>query len=196
MEHKEEAICGCPYHHHKHVSRRDRLLMLILVIVPVIFLLRPFIAMQSLTRGNSYLELGFYEKAITHYERAVFMDSDLALAHSYLGFSYYKTGQVELAKEELKKAIDLNSKDPQPILELVLIFHEEGKIKEVISLYEEVKDKVSPDPALLQIVAQCYEKMGDKEKAIETLEKVLEILPDSPLAKEKLERLKSEVSTK
>ncbi|MDP3013910.1 MAG: tetratricopeptide repeat protein [Candidatus Subteraquimicrobiales bacterium] len=190
---EEHLSCSCPHHHKRHVSLKDRALMLFLVVVPLIFILRPFIAMQSLTRANSYLELGFFERAIVHYKRAVFMDSNLALAHSYLGFAYSKTDQVKLAKESLKKAVELNPEDPQPILELILMLNQEGKINEAISLYEEVKDKVKDDPTLLQLVAQVYEKAEEKEKAIDALEKVLEILPDSVSAKERLKALKGEI---
>ncbi|MDI6800129.1 MAG: tetratricopeptide repeat protein [Actinomycetota bacterium] len=183
------AGCGCPHHHAMRVPLKDRAIMLALVVGAVIFALRPLIALQSISRANSYLEIGDFGRAAVHYERAIFLKDDLATAHSNLGYAYAQDGKVELAKASLLRAVELNPSDPQPLIELMHILREEGFIEEAINHYEMVKDRVPKGTVLLSLAGLLYEEAGEVEKAIESWESFLRLMPDSSLAKEHLEGL-------
>jgi tetratricopeptide (TPR) repeat protein len=52
--------------------------------------------------GNLKSDQGRFAEAIPEYQRALQLDSDLADAHYRLGQAYVRTGQKELAQEQLQ----------------------------------------------------------------------------------------------
>ena len=52
----------------------------------------PDIATDHLNRGQTYLELGEYEKAIQEYDKAIQLDPNYALAYHHRGNAYRELG--------------------------------------------------------------------------------------------------------
>jgi Tfp pilus assembly protein PilF len=52
----------------------------------------PDVATDHLNRGQTYLELGEYEKAIQEYDKAIQLDPNYALAYHHRGNAYRELG--------------------------------------------------------------------------------------------------------
>ncbi|HDP70389.1 MAG TPA: tetratricopeptide repeat protein [Actinobacteria bacterium] len=147
---------------HNHVSKKDRLAMLLMVLIAAGIFLRPFIALQNTSRGDSFLNYGFYGRAISQYKRAILLDKDNSKAYSWLGYAYNRNGDTDKAIESYKKAIELNPKDIEVNFELGSMYYVR---------YQETREE------------NCY------KKAIKSFEKVLEIDPSNVNAKLMLDNL-------
>lgn len=65
----------------------------------------------NLQLGTDYARKNDYDLAIEKLKRAIKQDPDLAQAHSTIAYVYSAKGMSELADEEYRKAIDLDSSD-------------------------------------------------------------------------------------
>ncbi|MDO8886604.1 tetratricopeptide repeat protein [Candidatus Oleimmundimicrobium sp.] len=159
----EQVYCKEGHEHHT-VSKKDRLIMLLLVVVLAVLFLRPFVALQNINRGDSFLNYGFYNRAILQYKRATLLDSNNEKIYSWLGYAYNKKGDFDNAIESYEKAVELNPANNEVNLELGIVYYHK------------------------------YQKTGKRvfyEKAVETFEKIIERDPSNESVKFMLERLKN-----
>jgi len=181
--------------HHSHacetgrVSKRDRVIMLFLVIIPVIFLFRPFIAFQSFSRANSFLDAGFYKEAIHHYQRSIVLKQNFWEAYSWLGFAYQKEGQIEKSIDAYKKAIKLNPNDKQVCLELGLLYYRKKNFSKSACYFNKVVQIDPSDLNTKNLEALSYEKLGKEDKAASIWKEILKSDPSFRPAIENLERI-------
>ncbi|MEW6188726.1 MAG: tetratricopeptide repeat protein [Actinomycetota bacterium] len=171
MEHKHNNTA------YRRVSKRDRVIMTLLTIGLAIVALRPFVAFQSFNRAYSFSENQMYNKAITHYRRAILLDPKFSTAHSYLAYCYNKTEQIEQAIASYQRAIELNPKDKQAHLELGLIHYNQKEYTKAIIHLDQVA-KIDPqDVSTRVLLAECHERIGQKEKAYSVWKEILTITP-------------------
>jgi tetratricopeptide (TPR) repeat protein len=105
------------------------------------------------------------------------------LAYYYLGISYLRTGQYELAIE----ALDDFESDDMMIGTIAIgakgdAYMELGDVKKAASLYEDAAERRSNEfttPIYLKKAAQAYELLGDYEAALESYRAIKEEYPNS-----------------
>lgn len=68
-------------------------------------------ARANLQLGTDYARKNDFDNAIEKLKRSIKQDSSVALAHSTIAYVYSAKGMNELADEEYRKAIDLDSSD-------------------------------------------------------------------------------------
>jgi|GEM_PF-1758051 len=169
------------------VSKKDRLLILLLVILLAGIFLRPFLAFQSFMRGYSYTELNEPLKAVKHLKRSLYLNDKNDQAWSFLGYNLKKLNRIEESKQAYKKALELNPEDYQAAVEYALLYFYEKKYDKAAAVLEKYLKKSQEQLGGWLILARCYEKIGDRERAVKTYRLIYkEIDPDNAVAKEKL----------
>jgi len=106
------------------------------------------------------------------------------IAMANLGWAYYNKKEYTLSETYYLKALDLDPKFINAQRGLGLTYIALGRIDEAVEILEgAVKDY--PKVALLyDDLAKVYMLSHDYEKAVDAYHKVIELAPDSPMARE------------
>jgi tetratricopeptide (TPR) repeat protein len=146
---------------------------------------RPAFARTRYAIGEAYLELGDTEQAVAALERAVEMVPDDATFWSMLGDAYAKAGDEAETHEAHAKCIELyrddiktNPADAAPYNGLAWHFatHDEH-LDEALALSQRSLELRPDTPEFLDTLAEIYFRMGQHDKAIEWINKALNLVP-------------------
>lgn len=146
------------------------------------------------SRGTEELINKNYAQALTHLLQAKELNPKDAKIRNNLGMSYYFRNQPELAEEELKAAIGLDSKNSDARLNLGSILMERNKLKEAREQFE----KAEKDLTFTNQFRNYYNlailalKEGDRRSAFEYLAKSVKEREDYCAAHYKLGELYAE----
>ncbi len=103
---------------------------------------------------------------------------DVAMAYTNLGVAYGKTGQYKKAIFYLKKAIELNPRDPDNYNNLAIAYGKLGFHQQAIDILQKVI-KLHPEEGIYYYnLGIAYGKLGNYQKAIETLNRAIKLKPD------------------
>jgi TolB-like protein/Tfp pilus assembly protein PilF len=112
-----------------------------------------------------------YDEAIIQLRSTLEMDPNYPLAHLVLGQAYEQRGAYEGAVAELQKAAALSRRSPHMIAELGHAFAIEGKRDEAWNVLDELRG-LSPQHYVSPFdIATVYAGLGEKDRAMEWLEK-------------------------
>jgi tetratricopeptide (TPR) repeat protein len=120
----------------------------------------------------------YLEESIKLGQKALALDPDNYQAHIALGGAYLKKGQYEESFNFLERALKLN---PSPAdMEKIYIymgkyFFAVDSMARCISYFEKVTEQKTEHPAPYFILATCYLKKGDYDKAIALYKKIIDI---------------------
>jgi len=141
---------------------------------------------------------GHPDEAINFLKKRLEINNNLIKFHKSLGVLYLKVGDKQKGAAALKKSIELGyvlgGFDLSFILKVGRLYEEQGDYKMALDVYEKARDywenleesredkvlsaKMSDLLSQLYIaLANAYFKLGDKEKAYQAAEKVLDIDP-------------------
>lgn len=138
--------------------------------------------------GLSYLYDQQVEQAIYQFERLVKEDPDNSTYNYNLGISYKKNNILDLAKEYVLKAYELDKINPDIIIMLSKIYSEQNRVPEAIEI---LKSGINADQSVdfedfiyfFQMV-EIYLISGNMEKVEETIGEIKKIIPQEKEAKE------------
>jgi tetratricopeptide (TPR) repeat protein len=125
-----------------------------------------------LRKGVRLYEAGNYKKAVLEFKNALQLDPDFAPGYFYLGRAYLKQGDINNAKGNLSKALQLDKGLDEARLDLGAIL---AMTKQGEKALETIKPLLNKDPAharALLIAAHAYLALKKPDKAIESLEKI------------------------
>lgn len=127
------------------------------------------------TQLNQAIEQGTTPKAALNLNDE-FLESLYSLA-----LQYYRTGNWMNAATVLRSLIALDPLNPKFSLALGMLLHRTKNYPQSIIAYRlsSMLDKTNPIPYFH--VADCYMKLNEKEKAVEALEKVIELASDQKI---------------
>lgn len=112
--------------------------------------------------------------------------------HEYIQFCagriLYATKEYEDAKRYLIKAVEQNP-DIETQNTLALAYYELGEFQSAINIFQNLLQKHSDNVSLLMSLAKCYEGLKQNDKALEYLEKLVEIFPEDEDAHELIRKL-------
>ena len=112
--------------------------------------------------------------------------------HEYILFCagriMYARKEFEDAKRYLIKAVEQNP-DIETQNTLALTYYELGEYDSAINIFNNLLSKLPANISVLMSMARCYEKLEDNDKALDYLDKVVEILPEDEEAHEMIRRL-------
>ena len=148
--------------------------------------IKPDYAPAKNNLGTVYLDKKEWDTAIKYFkevsENMLYATPHLAMAN--LGWAYYNKKQYTLSETYYLKALDLDPKFINAQRGLGLTYIALGRIDEAVKILERaVKDY--PKVALLyDDLAKVYVLSHDYDKALDAYHKVIEIAPDSAMARE------------
>lgn len=151
---------------------------------------RQVIALDS-TDAEAHLRLGYiYEVADSlaaakrEYAAAVRFGPGMAAAHYNYGLMLAKEGDHQRAAVEFKRAIELNSADPDTLLGplphycLGLIYAAQGEYEDAIQVYTSALELSSNLPYVHNELGKVYKKQNRLEEAEASLKRALELKED------------------
>jgi TolB-like protein/DNA-binding winged helix-turn-helix (wHTH) protein/Tfp pilus assembly protein PilF len=114
------------------------------------------------------------DRAIEQYQRTLELDPNFAEAHADLGKAYEQKAMYADAIAEFKKAITLSKENPLMVAALGRAYAVSGQAEEAKKILDELK-KISKRRYVSSYeIAVIYAGLGDKDKALEWLERAYE----------------------
>ena len=135
----------------------------------------------SLAKG--YLYLNRLSAALSSAQQSLKLDSSQIEYYDLLANIYSYGNQNELAINTLEKALIIDSTNLDINFKLAKLY-EQNKPNLSIKMYNKILSQIGPDWTVLRRVAELYERLGNNDEAIKTLEKLLSLDPANvPLKK-------------
>lgn len=129
--------------------------------------------------GRSYEQLKDNEKAEENYKKSLTIKPNdysvnYSLANVYIKLSLYKEGE-----RLLKKTYDLNSQDPEIIVNLLSTLHFNQKFEEAVKIGETAEKIHKNSYQLFYNLSLCYYELKEYQKGLEASNKSLNLVPDN-----------------
>ena len=140
-----------------------------------------FMALNKLILNQLDESKEFIQKAIKinpHHEYILFC----------MGRILYARKEYEDAKRYLIRAVEQNP-DIETQNTLALTYYELEEYQSAINIFNNLIAKHPQNISVLMSLAKCYEKLGNADKALEYLEKLVTIFPDNEEAHELIRKL-------
>ncbi len=112
-----------------------------------------------------------YDESIQQSRRTIEMDPNFGLAHNQLGQAYIQKQMYAPAIAELEKAVWLSGGSPTSIANLARAYVASGRRSEAEKLLSDLKKRSSPNASLASEIAMIYASLGDRDQAMNWLEK-------------------------
>jgi TolB-like protein/DNA-binding winged helix-turn-helix (wHTH) protein/Flp pilus assembly protein TadD len=112
-----------------------------------------------------------YDESIQQSRKTIEMDPNFGLAHNHLGQAYLQKHMYGEAIAELQKAVQLSGGGPTCMANLARADAASGKKSEAEKLLGDLKKRSSPGYSHGSEIAVIYASLGDKEQAMNWLEK-------------------------
>jgi tetratricopeptide (TPR) repeat protein len=133
-----------------------------------------------------------YDKAIKHYEKAVGLNGDSAVAKNNLAYILAEHGgNIDRALELAQSAKEQFPDNPSITDTLGWIYYKKNVTGTAIELFNDAIKGDPQNPTLHYHLALAYKKAGDVSSARASLSKALQIKPDFPEAEEARRELAS-----
>jgi tetratricopeptide (TPR) repeat protein len=126
---------------------------------------------------------GRYEEARSHLRRYAFLAPDLANPHDSLGEILTWTGDYETAEQELLQALRLQPDFFPSLLNLAVVYVEEGQLTRGIGLLEQVRTQIAGTDWEMRVdglLLQTYYDQGLVAPLRRQLDRWIEHYPDQP----------------
>jgi tetratricopeptide (TPR) repeat protein len=133
-----------------------------------------------------YQYQGDHDRSIENSRKLIELDPSFPFAYQYLALSQLKKGRNEEAIKNLEKAVEISGRDRNALSDLGYGYGVTGQRKKALAIAKELEAKHAKKEAHGYYVAPVYWGFGDKDKALEWLEKDFE-------ANASVERIKREI---
>jgi tetratricopeptide (TPR) repeat protein len=132
--------------------------------------------------GYSYRQTGDKDKAIEFSERAVQADPDQLYVHQNLGFAYEDADQMDKAMSEFEEELRRHPEDPNLAgiaAKLAQIYLDRDLLEEAFDAASRAVRLRPENPANHYVLARVHMRNKAYDQAIVSLEKALQLAPDS-----------------
>ena len=132
--------------------------------------------------GSLYIVTNDYPKALVHLKKALQVNPNASEVHINLGAAYLLRNRLDEAANHLEIALQLNPNDPNSYTSLAKVFRQRLMTDEARHCYEAGIAVNNTFPSLYEGLGALYLQLGDKEGAVESYRRVLELTPDAATA--------------
>jgi tetratricopeptide (TPR) repeat protein len=175
----EKAMAGNPTQRHRFDGRElaaKSASSTILVIV-LLFLIRPLMVKQILSRADAYSSCGLYEESKRQCSKVLLIDNNNSAAWYLLGCVHKAEKNTDLAYAAYNKATQIDPANVPAQFDLAMMYAQDGLYKQAIPCFEQVRmckaeearkdghEEFSYHRAALNMLLFCYQKTGDSAKA-------------------------------
>jgi len=138
-------------------------------------------ALKALTLGDMKHMAGEELGAVPHYQQAIELDPNFAMAYARLGTAYLNLGQGELSEANRKKAFELRDRasEREKLYITSHYYADSGQLEKGLTALELYKQTYPHDSIPYNNMANIYSQLGEFDKALEPARKSLELDPDS-----------------
>ena len=131
--------------------------------------------------GLIFKELGEYDKATQHWQKAISIDVSFKDSHFNLGLLYHELGSYKEALNCYKKTIEIDPRYDSAHSNMALIFAQLGENDKAKSHYNKAID-INPNNTSTNInLGVLYFELGDYQNALNCYEKVIDVDPNNTL---------------
>jgi TolB-like protein/DNA-binding winged helix-turn-helix (wHTH) protein/tetratricopeptide (TPR) repeat protein len=124
--------------------------------------------------GSRYFFARRYEMALKQYRNVVELDPRFVPAHLALGQAYEQTKMFGEAVGELEKAVELSGGSPVYVASLAHAYGVTGRRSDALRLIDDLKKQASRRYVASFDMAIAWLGLGDKERALASLERAIE----------------------
>jgi tetratricopeptide (TPR) repeat protein len=144
--------------------------------------LKPDHAAAYAVRGNVYVNLKDYARAIPDYDQAIRLKPDYAFAYTLRGYAYENLKDYSRAIQDYDQAIRLNPDDAAAYTLRGLAYRRLGQYSRAIKDYDQAI-RLKPDDAEGYFNrGYAYENLKDYSRAIKDYDQAIRLKPDDALA--------------
>jgi len=141
--------------------------------------------------ANELANLGHYDRALPLYLSALQRDPSSWLSNYNLGYAYYRTGKFSEAENYLKRAIQIDDKDPDQFIYLALAQMDQGELTPATENAEHALQRGPLSLGFHFVLAKILEASGNRERAIAEYRAEVLSHPENGQARSELQRLQS-----
>jgi tetratricopeptide (TPR) repeat protein len=176
----------------------------VIFVVLALIVVRPLMVSKILDRAEAYSAFRLYEESRRQCEKALLLDGDNSRGWHQLARIHLAEGGRDMAYGAYQKATQADARNKPAHFELGMMYAQDGRHQLAIPCFEQVR-KLGPDrpeqvqsdgssyhKASLDMLALCYEKVGDITKAEFTLEEIRVFYPTYAKADTRLDELKEQ----
>jgi Tfp pilus assembly protein PilF len=118
--------------------------------------------------------------ATARFEAAIAAAPGLFEPHFMLGNAYTREGKIEQAMKEYERALRIEPDSADAHFNLGFLYVRQERFREAAAEYEKASKLDPPYPEdVFYNLSVCYERLGDREKARDAIERGLKRVPDS-----------------
>ncbi len=137
--------------------------------------LDPFwVSTTTLDVGRFYELLGEDDQAMVEWERALELAPNYHATHQHIGNFHCRKGDTELALAALERARSLSPDDPHLVADLGHCYAISGRVDDARRLLNELEERSRQRYVSPMTIALVYTGLGERERAIEWLERASE----------------------
>jgi len=136
--------------------------------------LSPMTPLMFALESQILLRAGHEEEAILQAKKALDFEPNFWVAHLYLGSAYASQNQYDQATAEYEKAIQLAPETFFPKTALARLLVRTGDHKKAYAIVRELESRRSERFVPLSQLAAIYNGLGNKDRALDLLEKAVE----------------------
>jgi superkiller protein 3 len=116
-------------------------------------------------------------EAITNYEKALGLDTDLTELYAPLGVLYYQKGEIAKSETYLQKAIALDGNNAETQLFIGLVRFKQNRNDEAISAFKRSIELDPNNPETYYYLGEVYDRLDRDKDAIAAYRKAVELNP-------------------
>ena len=129
--------------------------------------------------GKVHQAMGFTEKAILDYKKALTINNESLLIHSELINLYKQTGKLDLLKEHCNETLELDNTFMPAHIELIQLYIQQGNLDLAEKQCNMVLSDIEPDNYNVQsLLCSVYERQGKHNESVTVLQSILKKNPD------------------
>ncbi len=139
--------------------------------------------------GAVYGRLGRPQDEIAAYRRAASLDTDYADVHHNLGLALLKAENLKEGEEEMRRALAIDPRYTAAYLNLARSFLDRGRAQDAADLLAEGVRQSPRNADLQMLLGEAALSLGQTERAVAAFQRSLEIHPDQPDLRRRVEEL-------